>query len=197
MLADASVEGRHDPRVAQIDPGDLEVGVGLVHGGLRSVALRLPFLHVGLRGGVLFDETLLTRVLRGCLRERRLLLLDRGLGELNVGLVGLGLDHEQQVVLLHEGAILEIHRIEVARDPGDQIDAVARLGVAGQLDVVGHRLLHGPGHGDRGRWRRDVAVLLLAAGEGCGGQRRQGDQGLGPAPAGERHRHRLRALKFW
>ncbi len=165
MAADPTIERRHDPCVAEVDLSDLEVGVGLVHRGLSGVALRLPVLHLRLRGRLLLDQSLLTLVLRSRLRERCLLLLDRSLGQLDVGFIGLGLDHEQQIALLHDGAIFEVDRLEIAFDPGDQIDAVAGLRVAGQLDVVGHRPLHGlaDAHGWRRRWR--VGVVLAAARE--------------------------------
>jgi hypothetical protein len=180
MLVDAAVERRHDPGVAEIDLGDLEVGGGLVNGRLRGVALCPPALDLRLRGGVLLGEALLALVLGSRLGEGCLLLLDRGLGELHVGLVWLGLDHEQKVAFLHDRAVLEVDRPEIAADSGDQVDGVARLRIAGQLDGVGHGFLHGLADRHARRRRRNVGVLLAAAGEQQGDQHRPGQTAVAP-----------------
>jgi serine/threonine protein kinase HipA of HipAB toxin-antitoxin module len=144
---------------------------------LRGVALRLPALDLRLGRGVLLGEPQLALVLGGRLRERRLLLRDRGLGELHVGFIRLRLDHEQQVTLFDDGAVLEVHGLEIAGDPRDQTDGVAGLGVAGQLDRVGDGLLHGPADRHAGRRRRNVGVILAAAREQEGEQRLAGKTG--------------------
>ena len=61
-----SVEGCCHLSVAQIDLGELEIGLGLIDRRLGQSALRLPALDVGGRGGVLLGQANLPVVLGLC-----------------------------------------------------------------------------------------------------------------------------------
>ncbi|MEJ2389616.1 MAG: hypothetical protein P8Y27_20650 [Chromatiaceae bacterium] len=163
MAADAAGKGGHHPGVPQVQLGDLDVGLRLIHGGRRGVALREPLLQVRLGACALLHQPRLPGVLRAGAGQLRLLLGERRLGQLEIGLVGRALDDEEQVALLDHRAVLEIHRLQIACHPRYQIDRRHRARRSRQVQVTGYRLDHGVGNRHRRRRRWGVPVAVVAA----------------------------------
>ncbi len=69
--------------------------------------------------------------------ERGLVEVDLALGLVELGLVGPGIDDEQQVPCLDLRPFLERHLDQVAGDSGADVDRLDGLGPAGEVDVVG------------------------------------------------------------
>ena len=97
------------------------------------------------------------------------------LGDLLVdrGLVGFGLDGEQDLAFLHQVAVVELARPEEAFDAGAQLDLVDGGGAADELGLVGDRLQLG-GLDQHGGRRRAL---------------------LGPGRHGRKHRRQTRPEK--
>ena len=172
----AAVEGRGHPGVAEVDARQLQSGPGLGDTRLGRVALGLPALDLRLGRGVLLKERELAVVLLAGAQQLGLGGSQLAFGLLDLRFVDVRLDGEEQRALLHGLAVLEVDPGQKPLDPGLELDLVHGLGVAGEVDVVGHRLFDRPG--DRHRWRRgcDERVLLpVAPGRGSegGGQQRQ------------------------
>ena len=89
----------------------------------------------------------------------RLVERDLALGLVELGLVGPGIDLEQQVALLDLGPFLERHLDQVAGDAGPDVHRLDRIGPAGEIDEVGDLALDRLADGHRGR--------LGGAGWGC------------------------------
>src|SRR5256884_8502505 len=88
-------------------------------------------------------------------------LQDGGLGLPEVVLVRVLLDDEERLALLDLLPVLEEDLLEIPHHPGDQLDGVDGLGVTGEIQTVGHRLLHGLGNRHlRGRWQLWLRLLL-------------------------------------
>ena len=88
------------------------------------------------------------------------------LGDLLVdrGLVGLGLDGEDDLVHLHHVAVGELARPEESLDPGAQLHLVHRGRPADEFELVGDRCLLGGLHEDS---RRRGLLCEAAGGESC------------------------------
>ena len=101
--------------------------------------------------------------------ERRLLLVD-------LRLIDVALDAEQLRALLDHGAVDVVDRGEKALHARDKVDGGESRGVAGQLEILGHRLLERLGHDHLGRRRRHIGVPGLlqpaSATRGCAEARR-------------------------
>ena len=97
------------------------------------------------------------------------MLIDRRLGELDLDLIRIGLDDEEDLPLLDIGAVDELHLAQEAGHPCDEIDGQERLGLAGEDDVLLHRLddRRGDGHFRR---RRGLKGRLLIAGRKGGAE---------------------------
>ena len=64
------------------------------------------------------------------------------------------LDREQKIAFFHRLAVLVVNLLEIALDASDQLDIVDRRGVAGDLDIIGHRLQSRQHDRDRRRCAR-------------------------------------------
>ena len=84
--------------------------------------------------------------------ERGLVEIDLALSLVELGLVGPGIDHEQQVPRLDLLPFLERHLDQVAGDPGADVHRVDRLGPAGEVDKVGDLPPDGLADRHRRRW---------------------------------------------
>ena len=135
--AQPALERGPDLRVAEIDLRQLELR-------LRLVALADPALHGRLGGRVLLHHGLLPVELE--LRSR-----EGGLVELDLGRVRRLLDDEEQLPFRHDGAVLEVHGLEIAGHARDEVDRLRRRHRARQLQVLDDRLRAGRLHGDGGR----------------------------------------------
>ena len=181
-VADAAVDGR-----AQL--GEFQVELGLAHRRLVGGDRRLG-IAIGLRP-----------LLEDLLGDR--LVVDELLGAVEIGLgeddIGLGLrqhgarlvervlerplvDGEQQVALVHQLAVLEMHAVEIAGDARAHLHGVHGDEAADIFVIVGDRLLHRLGHG-HGRRRRRGGLLLLLLLAACRNQQGQ-RQRQGEAPRG-------------
>jgi hypothetical protein len=172
MTADAAREGRGDPRIAQVDSGNVEIGFGLVNGGGGRIALGQPFLDAGLGTGTLFDQTHLAVVFLAVAGELRPLLRQRRLGQFDIGHIRCRFDYEQYVTLVDDAAVLEIHRLQIAGHTRHQIHGGHRAGRAGLFQVIRHGPDDRPGNFNRRGGRGLVAVVRILAG-GQGKQERE------------------------
>ena len=111
--------------------------------------------------------------------EPGLRLPDLRLGPVDRRLVGPGVDDEQDLVLLDDLAVLEADLLDIARDPGADLDPLHRLEAAGELVPLGE--LAGQRLGDRDRGGG-------AAPPGPGRQLRRRRRRRQQAPAAPRHR---------
>jgi hypothetical protein len=110
-------------------------------------------------------------------------LLERGLGVVELGpghvvsdLERLLIDHEEELVLLDRGLLVEVPFLEEPLDASPKLDGLLGLGGPGVLDVIGD-VPPGwnlDGHFGRGR-RGERNVLLTAADHRDHRQRRRGD----------------------
>ena len=160
-----AVEGCADAGVSQIDGRDADAGLFVQQLGLRRIAGRALHIQVGCRGIALLRQAELAIVLVGGLRHGRLGRLGLGLGLFQLGLIRSRLDDEQDVALLHQGAVFVIDLLQEAFDTRLEVDGVDRHRVAGQLQIGRDRLLERRGHADLRRRRGRVGVFLLAGGE--------------------------------
>jgi hypothetical protein len=103
--------------------------------------------------------------------ERCLLQLDLALGLVQLGLVGAGIDLEQQVSLLDLRPFLERHLDQITRDAGPDIHRLHRVRSAGEVHKVGDFPLKRLA--DRNHWRLGRAHLRLP-GSAADRQRPQG-----------------------
>ncbi len=96
--------------------------------------------------------------------------LEVGLGLLDRELVGTRIDHEQQVALLDDLAVLEMDGIDEAGNARAHFDRRHRREAAGVFVPFGDRLLKRPrdGHGRRRR-SRGLRRLAVASGQDEGG----------------------------
>jgi hypothetical protein len=73
-------------------------------------------------------------------------------------------DGEEQVTLLHDLPVLEMHAVEGAGHAGAHFDRIHRQEAADIFVLLGHRLLDRLGN-RHGRWRRGGLLLLAAGGQ--------------------------------
>ena len=67
---------------------------------------------------------------------------------------------------LHLVAILEEDLFQITLHPGPELHRIDRLGVAGEFQVIGHRLAHRLADGNLGGRRRGVDVPFAAGQDG-------------------------------
>ena len=153
--------------------GDLIVGVGELDLGIAQLGLGVLEVRLGLE---LFGEPLVVGLLGAGVGAQQLggaLELEIGVGERGLrgvalgdllvdrGLVGLGLDGEDDLVHLHHVAVGELARPEESLDPGAQLDLVDRGGPADEFGLVGDRRQLGGLHEDSRRPRPAVRSCRL------------------------------------
>ena len=63
-----------------------------------------------------------------------------GLGPVELGLVGPRVDLEEQIPLVDLGPVLEVHLVEIAGDPGADLDREDRVEPAGEVLEIAHRV---------------------------------------------------------
>jgi len=95
------------------------------------------------------------------------------LGLVQRGLVGPGIDDEQHLAFAHHVAVLEADRLQVARDPGADIDGILGDELADIVVPVDHRLLQRVRDRDAGRRRRGHRLRRAARQQQAGRERRQ------------------------
>ena len=146
-VRDASRERRAHLRPFEVELGRLEIGLGALLRADRAVEVGAALVDVARRDGAVLRQAL--GALDLVLRE-----LDLGLGARDLGAgdidgqpVGALVDREQQVALLHQGAVAEMQGVEETRDARPNLDLLARLEAAGILVPVGDAL---------GQRRRDL-----------------------------------------
>ena len=129
----------------------------------RGVPLEAPVFDVGPGGRVVLDQVGVAGQLGFGHCSWARYCRDGGLGLPEVVLVRVLLDDEERLALLDLLPVLEEDLLEIPHHPGDQLDGVDGLGVPGEIQTVGHRLLHGLGDRHlRGRWRLWLRLLLAA-----------------------------------
>ena len=121
-----------EPREVATGLRQLQVGLGLPEVGFISIVLfptDLPAGEQGLGSLVFFFEATLVG----------LDLLHVAFGPVELGLVLAGVDREQKIAFLDHVAILEVDLGHVARNARSHRDRDDRLGLTGELLVVGDR----------------------------------------------------------
>ena len=162
-----AVERGGDPGVVQVELGQISLGLGGAEVGRRGVPLEAPVFDVGPGGRVVLDQVGVAGQLGFGPLQLGPVLQDGGLGLPEVVLVRVLLDDEERLALLDLLPVLEEDLFEIPHHPGDQLDGVDGLGVTGEIQTVGHRLLHGLGNRHlRGRWRLWLRLLLAAGLQG-------------------------------
>src|SRR3984957_19905623 len=187
---DDSVERRVHRRVVQVDLGCLDGGFGVQLLRGRLVRFRLPFLHRGLAGEILFPQLRLAPVFGLVVSEGRLIGRERRIRLVELSLVLVAFDAKELVACLDRGAVGIVDVRKESLHARDEIDRIEGRSVAGQVEIERHRLLQRLRNRDLWRRRRRVGVLRTIAGR----QRdRGGDEASGAkdAPA-----HFGRGTKF-
>jgi hypothetical protein len=95
--------------------------------------------------------------------QRRLGLLEAGVGGFEFRFKRGRFDDEQHVPLFHHLAIFEFDLLQVSADAGFQIDFRGRPRGSRELDRIHHAARDGRRHGHFRRRRGDELVLLLAS----------------------------------
>src|SRR4029077_417340 len=103
-----------------------QVGVGFLLGVHALVELAL-------RDGALVPEAFRALALAFRVGEPRLRRYHLGLRAVDLRCIGVGIDGDQEVVLLYQRALHEVHRLDGAGDPRAHVDALDRLEAAGEL----------------------------------------------------------------
>ena len=93
------------------------------------------------------------------------------------------LDEEQRLALFHRVAVLEQDLFQEAFHPGAERHGVKGRGVAGEFQVIGHRLFQGLTYRHLGGRRRHIGIFV-AAGQGQDQERHRDEhlQGAAAAP---------------
>ncbi|GJE45787.1 hypothetical protein AEGHOMDF_4987 [Methylobacterium soli] len=164
MVGDDPVEGRQHLGIAEIDRGEIEIGLRLRDRGRGLVEPGLGVLDMGLRGEFLLPQRRLALVLGLRVGAGRHLRRQAALRLFELRLVGVALEREERRALPDAGAVRVGDGVEEALDAGFEIDGREGLGVAGQLEIADHRALDRLRHRDGGRRGRNVMVRLVAAG---------------------------------
>ena len=165
MIGNGAVEGGLNVRVAEVDLGELDRGLGVQHVRRRLIGLGLPFLHRRLAREILPGERRLSLIFGLVVFLRRLVGGERGVRLIELLLVGVALDAEELGSFFHFRAVDIVDRFQKALDARHEIDGGERLRVAGELEIVGDRFLDGLRHDDLRRRRRDIGVAGIAARE--------------------------------
>ena len=100
----------------------------------------IAHLGVGLAHELRFDERFRALELRVRVRELRLRTRDLGFCVRELRRIRPRVDHEQELALLHDLAVVEVHGLDRARDPRPHLDRVDGLEAAGIVVPVGHAL---------------------------------------------------------
>ena len=169
VSADPAVEGRPHRCVTQIELGELDLGLGVENPGFRRFFLVTPLIHLSLRRGILFKQRRVAGKLGGGVPQRCLLCRQLGLRLLELGFVLVLLNREEQVALLHPGAVGEVIFFEIPFYSRDQGNRISRRGIAGKVEVVGDGLGRGFGDGNHRR-RRGGTARVFATSAGSAGQ---------------------------
>ena len=180
MLADDTVERGADLGIGKIDLGDGDLGAGALELRRRALTLEILVIDLGLRGGMLLEESGIAAEFDLRIVKRRLLQLHLRARLLELLLVGILLDREQEIAFFDKLAVLVMDLLEIAFDPREQLDLVDRCRIAGKLDVVGHGLPLGQHdrHRDGGAWRRQLRRLDESSRRTLGAQSRFGGDGV-------------------
>ena len=172
---DEAGDRRRDPRVAEVEAGGVERGPGRVDLGLRRVPARDRVVVVALADGLLLGQRLQPGDFLLGLVEPRLVRGDVRRRLRHLRLVLLRVDRVEEVSRLHEGALLEVDGLEVARDAGPDLHVLRAGGLTDDLQRDRDVPLDGLGDEDL-RWRRRRHLLLPAARGGEeGGEGEEGD----------------------
>ncbi|CAJ3435735.1 Uncharacterised protein [Burkholderia pseudomallei] len=136
----AARHGRGDPRVAEVDARRLERGLGRlqVRRGLARGVLLLVVIALGDR--VVADQPLRALPVALCVAIAGLRAGELRGRAIDLGLIRARIDHEQHVALLHERAVLEIHRHDRAGHERAHVDLLDRLEAARVGLPIGDRL---------------------------------------------------------
>ena len=162
--ADAAVEGRGHLGVAQVEPGQVPLRLRGHDRGLGRIPLVEPVVHIRLGRGLLGHQLGEPGIFGLGMEEFGLLGENLRLRLLEFGFVGVLLDQKQQLPFFDPVAVFEVDLLQVALDPGLELHRVDGLGVAGEFQVIGHRLFHRLTDRDLGRRRRHVGVFFAAGG---------------------------------
>lgn len=147
--ADPACKRRTDQGVAFLDLQIVQRRlIGLDSGG-QGVGLRLGVINVDLRGGALADQVgEAAEIALGTL-ELRLILGQRPLGLLDLGVDLAAVEREQQIAFRDLGAVLEMHRDDGGLDPRFQRHAGDWRHGPDRIDVDGDGFALGLGQFDR------------------------------------------------
>jgi hypothetical protein len=154
------VLARDAPGERRLDLGEFEIELRLPQGGLGPVEIgagrqigRAPLVEDLIRDVARAPQGLGALEIVGGELHPHLRRGDGGLGLFQRGAVGTLVDREERVARLDQGAILEVHLVEIARHPRPELDLVHRLETPDELVLLGDVLHHGLRHRD-GRHRR-------------------------------------------
>ena len=178
------IAGRHAPVADAAGDGSLELGEFEIELGLAHHRLVRCDRGLGIAGRLraLLENLLADRpVTQQLLAARQI-----GLGEHHIGLRQLQIrarlikgvlerafvDGEQEIALLHDLAVLEMHLVEVAGHARAHLDRIDRDEPADIFVLVDDGALDGLGDRHRRRWRRGLFLGLAAAHK----ERHQADQ---------------------
>ena len=158
--AGASGDRRADRAVGQLDLEVLDLGRGRARGGAPDVDLGPGVVELDLRGRVLGDQLGVALKIALVLLELRLGADQHRLQVADLRLDGAAVEREQQVALLHHGAVVEMHADDLGFEPRLDGDAGDRGHGAEQFDLQRHPLLFGDRDDDRhaARLRRSAAA---------------------------------------
>jgi len=160
--ADTAADGGSYLSVGQIQARRLNSGPRCIDGGPRLIPQGLGLDDFHLADGLILKRALLAFQRGFGQAQFRLPGRQVGPGFVEPGLIGSGIDGEQQIALLDLGGIGKVQLLEIAFDPGPDFHRFHRVRLTGVLGIVGDVLALGQGHGNRRRRRCDKAGLLPA-----------------------------------
>ena len=188
------------PVTGALQLGELEIELGLAHRRLLRCDRGLGVRAACVRCSKVCS--LMVRSRSSCWPRARSASakarLDLRLGQVRARLVERGLerpliDGEQEVALLDDLAVLEMHLVEVARHARAHLDRIDRDEAADIFVLVDDRALGRLGHRHRRRWRRRRLLRLAAAREQPG---RGNQNGSRQDWGGDRHEARRQVSRF-
>ena len=160
--ADPARERRADQGIALLDLVIVEHGLIGLDGGDQRVGLGLGVVEIDLGGRALGDEVGVTAEIALRAFELRLVLGQRALGLLDLGVDLTGVEREQQVAFVDLGAVLEMHRDDGGLQPRLQRYAGDRRHHSDRIDIDGHGFALRLGQLD-GNHPRPLRALGVAA----------------------------------